>query len=81
MHIQKAYNLPPTLAGVGQWFELWPVNWKVTGLIPPQGTCLSYRPGPQLPAGMPEATDWCISQMLLFLSLSFSLPSPLSKSK
>ena len=28
-----------------------------------------------------EATNWCISCTLMFLSLSFSLPSPLSKNK
>ena len=34
----------------------------------------------QVPSwGMQEAIDWCISCTLLFLSLSFSLPSPLSK--
>ena len=29
-----------TLAGVSQWIESWPVNQKVAGSIPSQGTCL-----------------------------------------
>ena len=36
------------LAGMAQWNEHRPVNWKVAGLIPSQGTCLGCRPGPQL---------------------------------
>ena len=35
------------LAGVSQWIELWPVNQRVTGSIPSQGTRLGYGPGPQ----------------------------------
>ena len=35
------------LAGVAQWIECWPANQRVTGLVPSQGTCLSYEPGPQ----------------------------------
>ena len=35
------------LAGVAQWIERQPVNQRVTGLIPSQGTCLGYGPGPQ----------------------------------
>ena len=38
------------LAGVAQWTECWPVNPKVTGLIPGQGTCLGCRLGPHLGA-------------------------------
>ena len=43
-----------------------------------------HRPGLQaryLIRGTQEATDWCISRTLMFLSLSSLLPSPLSKSK
>ena len=36
------------LAGVAQWIELWPVNPRVAGLVPSQGTCLGCRPGPLL---------------------------------
>ena len=35
------------LAGVAQWIEHWPVNQRVTGSVPSQGTCLGYAPGPQ----------------------------------
>ena len=35
------------LAGVAQWTERWPVNQRVTGLIPGQGTCLGCGPDPQ----------------------------------
>ena len=38
------------LAGVAQWIEHQPVNQKVTGLIPGQGTCLGCGPGSQLGA-------------------------------
>ena len=36
------------LAGVAEWIECQPVNQRVTGLIPSQGTCLGCGPGPQL---------------------------------
>ena len=35
------------LASVAQWIECRPVNQRVTGLIPSQGTCLGFQPGPQ----------------------------------
>ena len=35
------------LAGVAQWIECQPVNQRVTGWIPTQGTCLGCRPDPQ----------------------------------
>ena len=35
------------LAGVAQWIECQPVNQRVTGSIPSQGTCLGCRPDPQ----------------------------------
>ena len=38
------------LADVAQWIEYWPANQRVTSLIPSQGTCLGYGPGPQLGA-------------------------------
>ena len=34
------------LAGVAQWIERGPVNQRIAGLIPSQGTCLGCRPGP-----------------------------------
>ena len=38
------------LTGVDQWVGHCTTNWKVTGLLPSQGTCLDCRPGPQLGA-------------------------------
>ena len=35
------------LAGVAQWVEHQPVNQKVAGSIPSQGTCLGGGPGLQ----------------------------------
>ena len=35
------------LVGVAQWIECWPVNQRVTGLIPSQGASLGCGPGPQ----------------------------------
>ena len=35
------------LVGMAQWTECWPVNLRVTGSIPSQGTCLGCGPGPQ----------------------------------
>ena len=65
---------------MAQWIEHWLANRKATGLIPSQGTCLGG--GARSPfGGVREATDRCFSRTSMFLSLSFSLPSPLSKSK
>ena len=41
----KRKNLTP--AGVAQWIGCSPVNQRVAGLIPSQGTSLGCRPGPQ----------------------------------
>ena len=61
------------LSGVAQWTECWPINQKVTGLIPGQGTCLGCRPGPQLRVCKRQLVD---------VSLPLFLPSfPLSKNK
>ena len=35
------------LAGVAQWVDSWPLNQRVGGSIPKQGTCLGCWPGPQ----------------------------------
>ena len=43
-----------SLAGVAQWIECQPVNQRVTGLIPSQGTCLGWARSPV--QGMQEAT-------------------------
>ena len=44
---QDATKVGITLAGVAQWIERQPVNQRVAGLIPSQGTCLGCGPGPQ----------------------------------
>ena len=62
------------LAGVVQWIEHQPANKRVMGSIPSQGTSLGCRLGPQWGHGRDNHT-------LMFLSFSFSLPSPLSKNK
>ena len=62
------------LAGVAQWTEHWPVNQRAISLIPSQDTCLGCRPG-QVPS-RGRVRDY---HTLMFLSLSVSLPSPLSK--
>ena len=41
-------KLNKALAGVAQWTEHQPVNRRVAGVIPSQGTGLGCRPGPQL---------------------------------
>ena len=41
----RVTNKEPWLACL--WFEHWPANQRVTGLIPSLGTCLGCRPGPQ----------------------------------
>ena len=43
--IRKGAQL--ALPCVVQWIEYWSANQRVTGLIPNQGTCLGYGPGPQ----------------------------------
>ena len=35
-----------SLADVAQWIECWPLNRRVAGSIPSQGTCLGCQPGP-----------------------------------
>ena len=59
---------------MAQWIELRPANQRVTGLIPSQGTCLGCCPGPSRGHARGNNT-------LVFLSLSFSLVSLLSKNK
>ena len=59
---------------MAQWIECQPANQTVAGSIPNQGTCLGCRPGSRRGRLRGNHT-------LLCLSLSFSLPSPLSKNK
>ena len=57
-----------------------PGNWKVTGSFPSQGTRLGCRFDPWS-GHVQKATNQCFSLALMFLFLSFSLPSFLSKIK
>ena len=61
-----------TLAGVAQWIGSKGCRFDSGG-----GTCLGC--GWSLVRGVREATDQCFSHTSMFISLSFSLPSPLSK--
>ena len=63
------------LADMAQWIEHLPENQRVIVWIPSQSTCLGSGPGPQQMA--------CKRQphTLMFLSISFSLSSPLFKIK
>ena len=57
---------------MAHWIEHQPANQRVAGSIPRQATCLGCTPGSQ----------WSVlrgNHTLMFLSLYFSLPSPLSK--
>ena len=57
------------------------LSWlSVTGSILVWDICLGCGFGPWLGC-VQEATDRCFSLTLMFLPLSFSLPSPLSKNK
>ena len=45
--MQLIKNIASALAGVAQWIECQPVNQRVIGWIPSQGTFLTCEPGPQ----------------------------------
>ena len=49
--ITKFFKCTLAVAGVAQWTERWPANWKITGSIPSQGTHLGRGPSPQLAGG------------------------------
>ena len=68
------------LTGVAHWVGRCPTNWKVTSSIPSQETCLGWGSGPQF-RGAQEATNQFFSYAMMFLYLTFSFPSPLSKNK
>ena len=61
------------LTGVTQWNERWPVNPRVVSLIPCQGTCLGFWPGPQLGARKREPMDASLTHRCFSPSLSASL--------
>ena len=45
--LNKVWQFQFALAGVAQWIEHRPVNQRITGSIPSQGTRLGCGPGPQ----------------------------------
>ena len=66
--IKIQINNVKIMAGVAQWIECQPVNQRVIGSIPSQGTCLDCRPGPQF--GIHE------KQPHIGVSIPFFLPLP-----
>ena len=52
------------LAGMAQWIECPPVNQRVVGSIPSQGTCLGCGPSPQLGGTWEATTHGCFSPSL-----------------
>ena len=69
----------------GNWLVLFswsgvPAKWKVTGLIPCQGTCLGGRFS-SCSGAHGRGSQPCLSLTSMFLSLSFFLPFSLSKNK
>ena len=67
------------LTGVAQLFVLHPAKPKVADLVSGQGTCLGCRLG--LLVGEHVRSNRSIFLTSMFLFLSLSLPSPLSKNK
>ena len=63
------------LAGVAQWTEHQPVNQRVTGSIPSQGTCLGCRPGRAPSRGCMRGNHTDVSLPL------FLLPFQINKKK
>ena len=64
------------LTSTPQWAGHHPAHGKVAGGIPRQGAGLGCGPSSRL-GHMQEAIDLCFSCTSVFLSFSFSLPSPL----
>ena len=74
-------KLDSALAGVAQWIECCPANWKVASSIPGYGTRLDWAQAKLPSLGVGETTNQYFSQTWMFLYLSFSLSSPLSQNK
>ena len=55
----------PALAGTAQRIEHQPVNRRVTGSIPGQGTCLGCGPGPKLGVCERQLVDISLPLFLL----------------
>ena len=62
------------VAGEAQWIECWPANWRLASLIPSHGTCLGFRPGPQLGVCERQPIDVPLTHQGFSPSLSPSLP-------
>ena len=75
MHCREIKRQITALASVAQWIEHWPENQRVASLIPHQGT--AWVAG-QIPGGGGRMTS---NHTLMFLSLSFSFLSLLTKIK
>ena len=73
--MNSSKNQSYALTGVAQWFECQPMKPNGCGFNS-QARAQAWVVG-QVPSG------WCVrgNHTLMFLSLSFSLPSPLSKNK
>ena len=67
-------NRSRAVAGVAQWIECRPANWRVASLISRQGACW-------VAGQVPSRGRVRGNHTLMFLSLSFFLPSPFSKNK
>ena len=65
------------LASVVQLAGCHPASREVTGLMPGQGMCLGCECDPS--RGVKEWQPTCFFLVWMFISLSFSPPSPLSK--
>ena len=79
-HVQEIYNI--ALDSMAQLVRHHPANLKVAGLIPGQGTCLGCGlHAPLLVRALAEGNQLMFFLTLMFLFLSFSLPSLLSKIK
>ena len=70
------------LAGVAQWTECRSANQRVASSVPGQGTCLGFRPGPQLWGCERQPTNVSLThQCCFFPSLSPSFPLSLKINK
>ena len=70
----KFKNIKIALAVVAQWIEYWPVHKRVAGSVP-------IRAQAWVAVQVPSRGHMRGNHTLMFLSLSFSFPSPLSKIK
>ena len=74
-------EMHPALTDVAQCIECRPANRKVTGSIPSEGTCLGYRPGPQLGPCERKPIEVSLAHQCFPPCLSPSLPLSLKLNK